>query len=65
MEVNKKPQRKPQFKKQLPIKIVSNETTNDYKAKTYKEIINFREELNKMNSVGIDKTIPKGSDNKC
>lgn len=38
--------KKPQFRKQLPIKIVSYETTNDYKAKTYKEIINFRKELN-------------------
>ena len=43
MEVNRKPQRKPQFK--------------ITKAEMLNRIQNFKKELNKMNSVGIDKTI--------
>lgn len=54
MEVNRKPNRKPQFKKPLPIEKSANTITE---AEMLNRIQNFKEELNKMNSVGIDKTI--------
>lgn len=36
---------RPQFKEELPIKIVSHKTNNDYKAETLKALLNFRKEL--------------------
>lgn len=36
---------RPQFKEELPIKIVSHKTNNDYKTEILRALLNFREEL--------------------